>query len=71
MNDLLKNLHIFTGIAIKDTCTNLTVNTKEIPCYIAKNTYYYCRECIFDCTYTNSKPQEVIKIIGEHSERTD
>lgn len=69
MENLIKNLHTFVSIAMEKSCTELTTNIKTIGCDFEGGNWP-CAQCIFETPNTKDS-LSVIKIIGEHSERTD
>ena len=72
MENLIKNLHTFVSIAMEKSCTGMHNFTRELPCMymLPKTQTYKCSQCIFETPNTKDA-LSVIKIIGEHSERTD
>ena len=69
METLIKNLYTFVSMAIEKPCTELTTNIKTIGCDFEGGNWP-CAQCIFETPHTKDA-LSVIKIIGEHSERTD
>lgn len=72
METLIKNLHTFVSIAMRNPCTGMHNYTRELPCMytLPKTQTHKCSECIFETPNTKNA-LSVIKIIGEHSERID
>ena len=72
METLIKNLHTFVSIAMENPCTHICSPTDELLCMytLPKKPAHLCAECIFETPNTKDA-LSVIKIIGEHSERTD
>ena len=69
METLIKNLHTFVSIAMEKSCTELATNIKTIDCDFEGGNWP-CAQCAFETPNTKGA-LSVIKIIGEHSERTD
>ena len=72
METLIKNLHTFVSIATKYPCSNIDSPVNELLCMytLPKKPAHLCAECIFETPNTKDA-LSVIKIIGEHNERTD